>query len=216
MEPTWPKRWFDLCLVPEHDLRPGHQRINVFPTRGALNRIPEVIPAKQPRGLILVGGPSRHHGWAGPELLAAIRDVVGARPELAWTIGDSRRTPKDFSKALADAGLPAKFTPHARTTPNWVPEQLLTAVEVWVTEDSISMMHEAVTAGARTGLLPVPAARHDARVLRAVQSLVAGGYVTPHAEWQSNGRQLPAPRPFHETSRCAEIVLERLFPDLKR
>ena len=69
MQPTWPKSWFSLCLVPAHD---GHKPCrggNVVLTRGALNRIPEELPPKQSRGMILIGGPSKHHGWDQVPLL---------------------------------------------------------------------------------------------------------------------------------------------------
>lgn len=211
MEPTWPKAWFDLCLVPEHDLPSGPVAANVIPTRGALNRIPETRPPKQPRGLVLIGGPSRHHRWDAATLAPAIADVVRARPEYRWTIANSRRTPAGFLKEMARADVPAELVAHTQAPPGWASEQLLAATEVWVTEDSVSMMYEAVTAGARTGLLPASAARADSRVHRAVKALLQAGLAARHAVWLENGRTLPAPQPFHETARCAELVLERFF-----
>lgn len=211
MEPTWPKAWFDLCLVPEHDLPAGPLADNVIPTRGALNRIPETRPPKQPRGVVLLGGPSRHHGWDGAALVPAIAEIVRARSEFTWTIANSRRTPPGFLEELNRADIRAELMAHTRTPPGWVPEQLLAATEVWVTEDSISMMYEAVTAGARTGLLPAPPLRANSRVLRAVEGLLRDGLATRFADWAKAGRRLPPPRPFHETARCAELVLARFF-----
>lgn len=211
MSPTLPSRLFDLCFVPAHDLRPGEPPEHIVLTRGALNRIPEERPAKEPRGLILVGGPSKHHGWDSTPLINAIREIVNARPELTWTIGDSRRTPAEFMAELARIGLNAQLVSHAQTTPEWVPSQLLTATEAWVTEDSISMIHEAVTAGARTGLLPAPLNGSRSRVLRAVKELEAANLATTFDTWSANGHQLPPAQPFHETARCAELVLERFF-----
>jgi hypothetical protein len=212
MQPTWPKAWFDLCLVPAHDGYAPCRGENVVLTRGALNRIPEQLPAKLRHGMILVGGPSKHHGWDGALLAEAIGAVLAAQPALAWTVADSRRTPADFLAQLRSRNLPAEFMPHARTTPEWLPAQLLAATEVWVTEDSVSMVHEAVTAGARTGVLPVPPRRRRGRVYGAISHLEADGYAMSYADWQRNGRVLPSPKPLHETARCADIVLERLFP----
>jgi mitochondrial fission protein ELM1 len=212
MRPTWPMRWFDLCLVPSHDLPARCVASNVVATRGALNRIPENIPSKQARGVVLIGGPSKHFGWDATTLRAAIQAVVQARPELDWIVGDSRRTPADFLPALAKTGMRAQLVAHAQTTPEWLPTQLLAAEEVWVTEESISMLHEAVTAGARTGMLPMPQRVKDSRPLRAVRGLVADGYVTPFAQWMQGDRQLPAPKRLHETARCAEVILKRFFP----
>jgi mitochondrial fission protein ELM1 len=211
MRPTWPVRFFDLCLIPAHDCTARCEGSHVIQTRGALNRIPEVIPAKESRGVVLIGGPSKHHGWDGDQLAGAVATVVQARPELSWVIGDSFRTPRDFLEQLRQRNLQAEFVPHTQTTPDWLPAQLLAAQEAWVTEDSVSMLHEAVTAGARTGLLPMPARNHDARPLRAVRGLVQEGYATPFAEWLKGDRHLPTPKPLHETARCADLIVQRLF-----
>jgi len=185
-------------------------------TRGALNRIPEELPPKLGRGVILIGGPSKHHGWDDVLLLDAVHEVVKAQPELTWVVADSRRTPASFFSTLASRGLKAELMPHQRTTPDWLPAQLLEAKEVWATEDSISMVHEAVTARARTGILPVPARRKSGRVYGAIKHLETDGYAMSFEDWLARGRKLPPPKPLHETARCADIVLERLFPDAKR
>lgn len=215
MQPTWPKAWFNLCLVPAHDGYKPCRGGNVVLTRGALNRLPEDLPPKHARGMILIGGPSKHHRWDPVPLLDAVYEVVRTQPALAWTIADSRRTPKGFFYTLASLGLKAELMPHTRTTPDWLPAQLLAAEEVWATEDSISMVYEAVTARARTGILPVPARRKRGRVLGAIRNLEVDGYAMSFDDWLERGRKLPPPKPLHETARCAEIVLERLFPGVR-
>lgn len=212
MKPTWSVRLFDLCFVPQHDLDSDALPSRVVPTCGALNRIPEEIPIKQRRGIVLIGGPSRNHGWDAVTIVEAAGRVISSHSELAWTVGDSPRTPSGFLKQLADSGIRADFVPHSTTTPDWLPAQLLAAQEAWVTEDSVSMVFEAVTAGARTGLLPVPALRPNGDVQRAVRQLVEDKFATSYAAWLNAGRELPAQKRLHETGRCAEIVLERLFP----
>src|SRR5204863_3062684 len=133
------------------------------------------------------------------------------RPELQWTVGDSRRTPSDFLSRLQNAGCRAEMMPHARTMRDWLPSQLLAAQEAWVTEDSISMIFEAVTAGARTGLLPAPVIQADGRVRQSVVQLVNDGYAVPLAVWESKNRSLPEAKHLHETGRAADAVLARLF-----
>ena len=216
MQPTWPKAWFDLCLVPAHDGFAPCRGSNVVLTRGALNRIPEELPAKQPHGMILIGGPSKHHRWDQVPLLDAVYELVRTQPELSWTIADSRRTPNGFFDTLASLDLKAELMPHTRTTPDWLPARLLEAEEVWATEDSISMVHEAVTARARTGILPMPPRRKRGRVYGAIKHLAADSYATSFDDWLARGRKLPPPKPLHETARCAEIVLERLFPGARQ
>jgi mitochondrial fission protein ELM1 len=211
MRPTWPVKFFDLCLIPAHDCTSRCRGDNVIQTRGALNRIPETIPTKQARGVVLIGGPSKHHGWDGAKLAESVAIVITARPELSWTVGDSYRTPSGFLDELRLRTLRAEFVSHTQTKPDWLPSQLLAAQEVWVTEDSVSMLHEAVTAGARTGLLPMPARNHAARPLRAVRELVQNGFATLFVEWSEGGRQLPSPKALHETARCADLIVQRLF-----
>lgn len=214
MEPTWPKHWFDLCVLPQHDSEPGNGNPRIITTLGALNRVAETIPAKQPHGVVLIGGPSKSHGWDAPTTANAIIAVINSRPELTWAITDSRRTPAGFLEQLRAQRLRAEIISHQQTKPDWVPTQLLTATEAWATADSVSMIFEAVTAGARTGVLPVPATKPKADPVRAVEKLVQEGYATSYETWMHNGRQLPTPKPLHETGRCADLVLKRLFPGL--
>lgn len=212
MRPTWPVRFFDLCLIPAHDCTARCEGEHVIQTRGALNRIPEEIPSKERRGVVLIGGPSKHHGWDGNQLAEAVSAVAKARPELSWVVGDSFRTPGDFLSQLKQRNLPVELVSFSQTTPEWLPKQLLAAQEVWVTEDSVSMLHEAVTAGARTGLLPMPVRNHNARPLRAVRTLTQEGYITSYAAWAEDKRTLPDPKRLHETARCADLIIQRLFP----
>ena len=212
MEPTWPKRWFDLCVLPQHDSEPGNGNPRIITTLGALNRVPETSPAKQPQGVVLIGGPSKSHGWDGPLTASAIVAAVNSRPELTWAITDSRRTPAGFLEQLRTQGLRAEIISHQQTKPDWVPTHLMAAEEAWATEDSVSMIFEAVTAGARTGVLPVPATKPNADPVRAVQKLMHEGYATRYETWTRNSQRLPAPKPLHETGRCADLVLKKLFP----
>jgi mitochondrial fission protein ELM1 len=211
MKPSLPARLFSLCLVPVHDLSSRAPKENVFVTRGALNKLPEDAPQKHPRGLIMLGGPSAHHDWSAAPLLEAIAAVLRAAPHLEWTIGDSRRTPPGFLDAVQSLHLNVTVVPHAQTTPDWLPQQLAAAEEAWITADSTSMVSEAVTAGARTGVLPLPARRPDSRVVRAVQLFVDDGMVTPFADWQVHGWPQREPARLHEAARCADEILARFF-----
>src|SRR5690606_9436172 len=72
MRPTLPTPLFDLCLVPEHDLLSLSGRLNRFrvvPTRGVLNPFEASADADQTTGLVLIGGPSKHHGWSDVDML---------------------------------------------------------------------------------------------------------------------------------------------------
>lgn len=207
MKPSLPLACFDLALVPRHDVAGGAtDTARRLLTRGALNRVPETLPEKARAGLVLIGGPSKHHGWDGAALAPRIAQVIAAHPELAWTVADSRRTPDGFLRELA---LPpsARKVPHQETGPGWLADELARASVVWATEDSVSMVHEAVTAGAATGVLPAPVSRAGGgRPARAVAGLVAAGLATMFP-----GEPAAPAEGFHEAGRCAEAIVGRWF-----
>ncbi|MFA6959813.1 MAG: ELM1/GtrOC1 family putative glycosyltransferase [Opitutaceae bacterium] len=211
MSPSLPRWLFDLCLIPQHDLRDTHDRGRMVVTRGALNRLPEETAEKTETGVIMIGGPSGHHGWDPAPLLAGIKEIVASRPELKWTVGDSRRTPEMFAMALKQLEPSITFMPHQQTQPGWLPGQLSKAREVWVTEDSMSMVFEALTAGAQVGVLPLPARDARGRPVKAVRKLIADGLVRSLDRWRAQNHELAPAVALHETGRCADLILKRFF-----
>lgn len=206
MKPSLPLSWFDLCIAPEHDFPEGGGSPNLILTRGALNRVTPDDGEKSGK-LILLGGPSKTHGWDGAGILAML---AKATDRDGWELTDSRRTPEGFLDQIRE-NLPGIVAiSHRETPPGWVPEKLRAAKEVWVTEDSVSMIYEALTSGARVGLLPVPRLKDHSRVLRGIDGLLADGYVSAFAEWERTQRLRAAPEPLREADRCAEWLLERL------
>jgi len=210
MKPSLPLAFFDLCLLPRHDLTNPVDHGRVVTTRGALNRIAEEPGAKTATGVVLIGGPSAHHGWDGVLLAAAIIEIVRSRPELQWTIADSRRTPEGFLARLDGCG--ATLVPHQQTQSGWLPAQLGAAREAWVTEDSVSMIFEAVTARVFVGVLPMPIKKPGARTIKAVNDLIADGYARRFGEWRRNPVGWGSPPALHETARCADEIIARFFP----
>ena len=211
MKPTLPTALFDMCLVPEHDLGGKVPAENVVATLGALNRVPPPGGAKEREGMILLGGPSASHGWDGPAVVAAVRAVVEGGRGLAWRATDSRRSPEGTLAALAGMIPGVEIHPHGETGRDWLPKHLAEASEAWVTEDSISMIYEALSSGARVGLLPVPAIKKAGRVARGIARLAEAGFVTRFADWSPQTGLAEPPRVLREADRCAEIVLKRLI-----
>ncbi len=233
MRPSLPLSLFDLCLIPEHDDPPI--RRNVLVTRGALNRIQPSAALETSRGLLLIGGPSAHFVWNNENLYRQIAAIVAADPAIHWTLTTSRRTPADFLEhlppcppALSGDGererpktpsslvregresLLLKIVPFAETGPDWLPAQLAHTGQVWVTADSVSMVYEALTAGAAVGVLSVPV-KHANRVSRGLERLAAESWVTLFADW-SPGQALPRPpQTFNEAQRCARWIIEQWF-----
>lgn len=203
MRPSLPLSWFDHCIAPSHDFPGGCARENVILTRGALNRVTPGEGEKTGK-LILIGGPSKTHGWDGAALLEML---VKATDRGGWELTDSRRTPAGFLDEV-QAKLPGVTVfPHQQTPPDWLPGKLQLAKEVWVTEDSVSMIYEALTSGARVGLLPVPRLKSDSRVLRGIDGLVADGFLTPYSDWRKTQRLLSPPETLREADRCAWQVI---------
>ncbi len=208
MKPSLPTAWFDLCVIPAHD-RP-RQADNILVTQGVLNRMQPAGDRDVRAGLILVGGPSAHVEWSDDAVLAQLRTVLEQDEGMHWTLTTSRRTPDSFLEALGGLGLQRlQVVPFTDTGPGWLPEQLSHAARVWVTADSVSMVYEALTAGAAVGLLEVPYRKANDRLALGMQQLIEQGLVTGHADWLQ-GKRLQAPAtPFDEAARCADFILQR-------
>ncbi|MCB1774564.1 MAG: mitochondrial fission ELM1 family protein [Gammaproteobacteria bacterium] len=208
MRPSLPLRWFDLCIVPEHDA--VAPRLNVILSRGALNSAKPVAVGRGDAGLVLVGGPSAHHGWSTAGLREAVAALLQKDPR-DWTIATSRRTPADTVEALRELadGRVRLVTPE-QTAPGWLVGQMGLHAVAWVTEDSVSMLYEALTAGAACGVLPVPAKR-PGRVQRGLQRLLDEGVVTSFSAWRDGRELVASDPPLDESGRCADWILDRWF-----
>lgn len=205
MKPSLPTALFDACLIPSHDLINRTLQANVIPTTGALNRITH-SREKEAMGLIMVGGDSKEFSLEEEDLRRAISAVIQSQ-KLDWHITDSRRTADGFLSSLHD--LPATLHPHQNTGSEWLPRQLTRASVAWVTRDSVSMIYEALSSGARVGLLPMKPRKPHSKISEAVDQLCAQGYLTTFKDLQQTGRLLQSP-PLAEADRCAEILLHQL------
>lgn len=207
MRPSLPLGCFDLCVIPQHDNPPA--RANVVATRGVLNTARPSAEREADKGLFLIGGPSKHHGWDTPGLLAQIDAILVATPGMRWTLTTSRRTPADTESALLalrERGVDVR--PVRDTPPGWAMEQVARSAQAWVTEDSVSMVYESLTAGAATGLLEVPRLG-ETRITTGVAQLQREGFVTAFADWRRDGALHTPPTRLAEADRVAEAVLSR-------
>lgn len=204
MKPPCPAWLFDLCLVPRHDgLAEGS---GIVVTDGVLN---DLIPSAGPRSgpaLVLVGGPSRHHGWDEQALLAQVASVLDGTSETPVVVSDSRRTPASTTQALRRfASARVSVVHHAEVGPGWLPTALPRAPVAWVSADSVSMLFEALTAGCAVGVLDVPARRDD-RVSGIAPSLLARGLAGSLTDWRRTGHLAPPREPVAEAVRCAVLI----------
>lgn len=205
MRPSLPTSWFDLCLVPAHDNPKTAD--NVIVTQGVLNTVTPSQNHQQDKGFILLGGPSDAYDWDNLKIADQIWHVMQAQPDIEWTLTTSRRTPIDVLPLVTTIdGL--NVIPHARTKPGWVNEQLALAGQTWVSEDSVSMIYEALTSGTQVGLLQVPRLR-EGRVSQGVDQLLQASSLCRFSEWQQQGFPADKGPALNEADRCAQQVVER-------
>jgi mitochondrial fission protein ELM1 len=206
MKPSLPLSLFDFIVVPEHDgVTPGPHTIS---TLGVLN--PMQPGEKEADSLLfLIGGPSKHVQWEDAVILQQLQAIEATLPaSCRWRVADSRRTPEALSAEL-QRRYRERFQPWVACPPGWLAQQLAVTGSVWVSEDSVSMVYEALTAACRVGLLEVPRREKPSRVMRGVEQLSGRGLVTPFSEWAIS-KALHAPVHFNEAERVARWLLERL------
>ena len=207
MKPSVPLRLFDLCIIPDVYQFSGTPR-NLLLTKGVVNRIQPATTANARQGVVLVGGPSAHHEWSDEAVLRQLAEVIRASPDVHWQLATSRRTPNSFIESFQSLrpGLTAEIVTPDQVSPDWLPRQLNQCGRVWVTEDSVSMMYEAVTSGAATGILQLPCTRRN-RAVQCIELLVDAGDVTLWNDWRQT-KQLPKPScRLAEADRCAAEML---------
>lgn len=212
MRPSLPLRWFDLCLLPRHDAHNLPTGRRVVETLGALCDVRPSRDHDESRGVFLIGGPSKRHRWNTASVIDQVSAIVERSPGVRWRLTTSRRTPPDATarlEAMADERL--EVTPADRTPRGWVHETLAAAGVAWVTEDSVSMVYEALTSGCAVGALRVERRRED-RVTRGLDALAADGLITPFDAWRRDTPLRAPEAPIDEASRCAALILERWFP----
>jgi glycosyltransferase involved in cell wall biosynthesis/mitochondrial fission protein ELM1 len=215
MKPSLPLRWFDAVICPEHDNAPA--AAHIFNTFGPLNL---VTPPEQPKPammrtehLILIGGPSKHYHFDAGSLLTQIQQLCHETPSIVWRLSNSPRTPEGFTTALTALQLPnLRLHDYRQGLPDPL-DILLTRTHIaWVTPDSMAMIFEALTAGARVGLFnaPVNTNRQQSRIVKQVQTLISSLKVIAFPQRAMLMEPRPAPQsPLWETDRAARWLLQR-------
>jgi hypothetical protein len=205
MKPSLPAQLFDLCLIPEHDRYRGNGTI--LETRGVLNPMQPQGAHLRNKTLIMIGGPSKHFGWQSDALIAQIIRLCRDNPEQHFCLTTSRRTPTAFLPALESRALHnLSIVPFASTDKDWVARHLADSYRAWITEDSTSMVYEALTARTAVGILTMPKKRNN-RVARGIERLIQSQLV---ARFDASTHYKTLMHPvtgFTEADRCAEWIL---------
>lgn len=171
MKPNYPLTWFNHVIIPEHD---GiAENGNVILTQGALNPIVNEQRHQQNRILIALGGSSKRHQWNDTKVLNSIQQIVNLNPHAELILTTSRRTPKEFLENLKQQSYSSKLNifPVDQTPQGWIFEEMQKAEGVWVTEDSVSMIFEALTAGCRVGVIEIDRLKSD-RITQLLDQLL--------------------------------------------
>ena len=207
MRPSLPTKWFDLCIIPRHDHPEADSHVIV--SEGPLNPMRGGNPERAKGGLILLGGPSAHHDWNTRDILQQVSRITERRSDIRWQITDSRRSPGDLRDTLTHVARDnATFVPHEETGSDWLPEAMAQSRYIWVSADSVAMIFEALTSGARVGIIDVPAKRRD-RITVIADDLKARNGVASLDAWIEAGTIDTQAEPLDEARRCAQLIAER-------
>ena len=146
MKPTIPTLFFDLSIIPKHD----HifYKKKIFQTNGPLNNIVNQKKHNNIKGLILVGGPSKHYIWDDAYIIKSIQEIFKKNNKINFIVGTSRRTPLNFYMLWEKTfSRKIKIYKPDEVSENWLSREIEKSKYSWVTQDSISMTYELINAG---------------------------------------------------------------------
>ena len=147
MKPSLPLMFFDLCIIPKHDgIKNG---ANVINTQSSLVRFNSNLKKKENIGLILIGGPSKHYFWDSKKVLEEICKISKKFKFRRLLLSTSRRTPFDFLDKLNELKISnIKVYEYSKIKSDWLDRRINKVKNIWVTNDSYSMITEALASGA--------------------------------------------------------------------
>jgi mitochondrial fission protein ELM1 len=192
---------FDFAIVPEHDY--PEEAPNILTTVGAPNLIVrdelgpvgesllrEYPPKRERRWGILVGGDDKNYKVTATWMHKIVGKIFreAEKSDVDLYISTSRRTSPEAENALrrmVSSCENVRFMLIASSDPfNPVPAMLGACDEIFVTDDSVNMVSEAVTAGHRAVLLKTERAGMVKKRLQLATSLmVSSGFLPRRALW---------------------------------
>ena len=209
MKPSLPASFFDLSIIPEHDQYQGFAR--VLQTKGVLNSMRAAGPHHHNKALIMVGGPSKHYDFDMHDLIKQIKQLVEDDSSKHYTLTTSRRTPASFVDELHKEIQPCanlEIVSVDKTKPGWVAEQLADVATAWISEDSVSMIYEALTARVAVGILNMTSKR-ESRLAWGVNQLIAANDVVRFDKLGAYKQHLSPSFNYFEADRCVDWLHEQ-------
>ncbi|NQW34551.1 MAG: mitochondrial fission ELM1 family protein [Methylophilales bacterium] len=207
LKPTLPTYLFNLCLIPYHDDLKIMNQNNVIRFHGSLNGNENFKRQKDKKGLILIGGKSRHFEWDDNFIANQILRITQESPSVKYVLSNSPRTPKDFNNLINTLGIPnLKIIDHNKVPSNWIADRLLESKKVWVTNDSVSMIYESLSSGSEVGIIKLREI-NDNKVFRSVNILIEKNILRTIDKEADKKIKIR----FGEAARCANLVKNKFF-----
>lgn len=207
MDPRMLRERFDLCAIPRHDGIPPSEKVLV--TEGTLSPMRAGKFRDSGAGLFLIGGVAKDFEWSDAKVWRQVESIVARHP-IQWTLTTSRRTPASFLHGAPDTvAAKVRVVDGNDCDAQWLVDHLAECGVAWVTEDSASMVYDALSAGAATGLISVER-RRKGRLAGGVDRLADDGLITRYQQWRAGARLSPPPKPLKEADRVARVILNRL------
>jgi uncharacterized protein len=152
MRPSIPPNFFDLCIIPQHDgIKNGPNIINI---QSSLVKFNSNLKKKENAGLILIGGPSKHYFWDSKTVLEEICKISKKFKFRKLLLSTSRRTPFDFLDQLNELNISdIKVYEYSKIKSDWLDKHINKVKNIWVTNDSYSMVTEALASGADVDII---------------------------------------------------------------
>ena len=152
LKPSLPFKFFDLCVIPKHD--DVKSKKNIITIQTALVNFNSSMKKKENVALFLIGGPSKHYYWNTKLVLEKIKNISKQYEFKRLLLTTSRRTPVNFVNEFNNLKIKnVKLYEHKKIDNDWLDKNITKVKNVWVTNDSYSMLIEAIASGANTNIL---------------------------------------------------------------
>lgn len=201
-KPNLPRWLFDLCIVPAH--AGGVDKARMIATRGILPEPSAQRPKIAGTGLIMIGGPAPQLRWSDEVIFERVTEILARQPDYRWYVITTPQSSADMVRRIAELSAQNVFCmAHHEVDPKWLQSRIQDVEQIWVSEDNLAVIYQALTAGAAVGVLPVPRNKPS----REIAAL--NGLVVFYPQWR-DGESLHAPQsPFNESARCAAEIVKR-------
>lgn len=170
---------FDLIIAQYHDRPPKRDNILALPVNLNCPEPKGLIAAQNGRPCVslIIGGSSRHFQMETQRIERQLKQVVSLFPQADFLATTSRRTPPDVEALIEKSPFRYKVIASREDT-NPIGDFLAVSDYVFVTEDSTSMISEAVSFGkACIEILPLKKSGKTSKIRRMIEYLERENYV---------------------------------------